>query len=229
MPSRAAPLILLLAACSHAPDPPRAARSEAGQDAGAVFSREALAAGTGQRSQPAGDAGADEPPVPASADPAALAEILAAAPSALPRDGDVPRPLLGSDTGVPADAGPAADRAAAERPRGAQITIGKVVHEPGAAGPAIERAARAQLYWPLVQRCREDAGAALPPETVHLRFLLDREGYVVPASILAVPAEPRFADAARCMARELSMVGFRGPSSVRGVEQSVTMDVPSVD
>jgi len=95
--------------------------------------------------------------------------------------------------------------------------------------PAIERAARAQLYWPLVQRCRDEGGGLLPPEVVHLAFHLDQDGYVVPATILAVPREKRFADAARCMARELSMATFRAPAAARGLPQTVSMDVPSVD
>jgi hypothetical protein len=62
-----------------------------------------------------------------------------------------------------------------------------------------------------------------------LTFYLDRDGYVVPSTILAVPREARFAEAARCMARELSMATFRAPAAARGMMQNVSMDVPSID
>jgi hypothetical protein len=227
----AAVLLLLVTACSHAHDEPRAASGGSiGAGGAAEFAREAFAPALG-------DAGAHELPVPASADPAALAEILAAAPHApvLSENGEPPRavPVLGSDTGVlpsKTEAGMEASTVpVADRARGVRITIGKVTNEPGVASASLERAARAQLYWPLVQRCREDGGAFLPPEVVRLSFQLDREGYVVPSTILAVPREAAFADAARCVQRELGMVGFRAPAGARGLEQGVTMDVPSVD
>jgi len=218
---------LVAAACSHAPDEPRAGAGSAGHPS--TFSREAFAPAPG-------DAGAGQPPVPAIADPATLEEILAAAPP-VAKGGAAPQPLLGTDTGLAptpdanpeASVDPGADGPPAERGRRPVITIGKVTHERGAASASLERAARAQLYWPLVQRCREDGGAFLPPEVVHLSFQLDREGYVVPSSILALPREARVADAARCIARELSIVGFRAPAGGRGLDQAVTMDVPSVD
>jgi hypothetical protein len=236
VPPRAALLILLVAACSRGPDergtmgetprpPTQTARetSPGPAPASPAFSREAFA-------PPPGDAGASEPPVPATADPAALDEILAAAPR---HDGGDPAGagrggLLGTDTGVRGDGG-AEGAAPADPSKGARIRVGKVTLEPGMSSPTIERAARAQIYWPLVQRCRADDGAILPPEVIHLSFHLDRDGYVVPATILAVPREPRFADAARCMARELGMSTFRAPAAARGLPQSVAMDVPSVD
>ncbi len=191
VPWRAALLMLFCAACGHARDEPRAGAV----GASSTFAREGFAPGPG-------DAGADPrtpgaPPVPASANPAALDEILAAVPRSGP-GGTGSKELIGTDTGVPVDpgagtqvgAGSGPDGVSKERPRRAQITIGKVTHEAGVASASIERAARAQLYWPLVQRCREDGGALLPPEVVRLSFQLDREGYVVPSSILAVPREP---------------------------------------
>src|SRR4051812_1930421 len=90
-------LVLLAAACSQAP-------GEADRIPGsaAPFSRDAFA-------PRAGDAGTSEPPVPTTADPVALAEILAAAPKASARaptgiDGGT---AIGRETGVrdEADAG----------------------------------------------------------------------------------------------------------------------------
>lgn len=216
--ARGAALLILLSACSHAPSEP-AGGAPAGS---AVFSRDTFA-------PPPGDAGSGDPPVPASADPAVLDEILAAAPRPGGSPGRDPVALLGTDTGMKGDAGVAEAPAATDPAKGARIRVGKLSIEPGMSSPAIERAARAQLYWPLVQRCRAEDGALLPPEVVRLTFHLDRDGYVVPATILAIPKERRFADAARCMARELSMATFRAPASARGLPQTVSMDVPSVD
>jgi hypothetical protein len=212
-------LLLLLAGGACTPDERPPAPGSA--PASATFARSAVA-------PPPGDAGAGDPPVPSAADPAALDEILAAAPKA--RDAGADRSsLIGTDTGVRGDAGPGAAPAPAEPAKAAKIHVGKVVVEPGMSSPAIERAARAQLYWPLVQRCRDADGGVLPPEVVHLTFHLDADGYVIPSTILAVPKEPRFADAARCMARELGLATFRAPAAARGMPQNVSTDVPSVD
>jgi hypothetical protein len=166
--------------------------------------------------------------VPATADPTALDELLAAAPRRADAGADRTG-LIGTDTGVRGDAGAPDSAPAAETTKAGRVRLGKVTIEPGMSSPSIERAARAQLYWPLVQRCRDPAGAILPPEVVRLTFHLDRDGYVVPSTILAVPREPRFADAARCMARELGMATFRAPAAARGLLENVSMDVPSVD
>jgi hypothetical protein len=222
-------LLLLLPACGHASDEPSlASPSTAPPGAPApapTFSREALA--------PPGDAGATEPAVPTTADPAALDEILAAAPrpsASAPTLADASdhSALLGTDTGT-ADAGPGDARPPADPARTAKIRIGKVTAEPGMASAAIERGARAQLYWALVQGCRDLDGGVLPPEVVHVELHLDHEGYIVPATILAFPKDPRFADAARCMARELRATAFRMPAAARGTPMNVKLDVPSVD
>ena len=215
--------MLLVAACSRAPEEASRAGAPAGTDRVTTFSREAFAA-------PSASAGGDLP-VPTTPDPRALDEILGAAPkmaAGREDDADGGRALLGTETGVATDAG-AVHPVAADAAKSGQVRVGKVTIEPGMANPAIERTARAELYWPLVQRCRDHGGAILPPEVVHLVFHLDRDGYVIPATILAVPKEPRFADAARCMARELTVAAFRAPPGARGLPQNVVMDVPSVD
>lgn len=249
---RAASLLLVVAACSRAAaEPPPGDPAPAFLDGAAsgpqprspaetspspappasAFSREAFALSAGAPGAP-GDAGGAELPVPVTADPAVLDEILAAVPGppVAPSGGEPPRPppTLGSDTGVVPDAGTGVDHAAS-RPRTPQLSIGKVTVEPGMSSVSLERAARAQLYWPLVQRCRDAGGAILPPEVIRLQFDIDKDGYVVPATVLALPKEARFADAARCVQRELSIVGFRAPVGARGLVQAVTMDVPSVD
>ncbi len=214
-----------VAACARAPgEPSQAGAAPRPSPASSVFAREAFATPHGDA-----DAGPVEPAVPTTADPAALDEILTAASAragaaAAPAD---PSDLLGTDTGVPQDAG--ADHAPASGARGGRVSVGKPVVEPGVSSPGVERAARAQLYWPLVQRCRDEAGAILPPEVVHLHFRLDIDGYIVLSSIHVSSKDLRYAAAARCMERELAAATFRAPPAGRGNARDVDMDVPSVD
>jgi hypothetical protein len=214
---RAVPFVVLFA-CAKTPGAPATSGATSAEP---VFSREAFATARG-------DAGAAEPPIPTTVVPRALDELLAAAPATPPaaRDHDA---LLGTDTGLPGDGNVEHRALPSAEPAKPRVRIGQVTTEPGMSGPAIERAARAELYWPLVQRCRDKDGAILPPEVVHVQFNLDQDGYVVPATVLAVAKDARFADAARCMARELTATTFRAPASVRGRPSGVVMDVPSVD
>lgn len=215
---RLVPALALLAACERAPD-----EKAAPGPAVTTFAREAFA-------PRAGDAGSSEPAVPASADPAALDEILGAAPKA------TARPATGADGGTAvgadnggrddADAGPAGGADPKRQPR---VQVGKPTAEAELAGPAIEQAARAQLYWNLTQRCRGPDGRILPAEAVRVIFHLDLDGYLVPPSIVAQPKEERFAAAARCIARELSTTTFRAPPPARGRPHVISTDVPSVD
>jgi hypothetical protein len=94
---------------------------------------------------------------------------------------------------------------------------------------AAERAARAQVYYPLVTRCRDADGRILPPDAVVLRFRVDEDGNIVPSSISAIATDPRHESAANCMRRELSAVAFRGPAALRGSATSLRATLPSVD
>jgi hypothetical protein len=229
-PTAPALVLLLASACGRAPEPAPGA-TEAAAPAESVFSRARFA-------HEGADAGSAEPAVPASADPAALDEILAAArPSPRPAATADGGAAIGADTGLPADAGarpgprpddPGSARAPDPAPPG-HVTVGKTGAAPDVSGPALERAARAQIYWPLVQRCKGKGGALLPPEAVHVSFQLDADGYLVASTILATPRQERFAEAARCMARELGAATFRAPASARGLPHTFQADVPSVD
>lgn len=219
---RVAPLFFLIAACGRAPAEPPPASSSAAPVA--TFAR-------GASAPRAGDAGSSEPAVASTVDPAALAEILAAAPrpTARPSTSQDGGTSVGAETGVredPARAEPAVEMDAKRSPR---VDVGKPVAEAGMSNPLIEQAARAQLYWGLTQRCRDGEGRILPPEAVRVIFQIDPDGYLVPPSILAQAREERFAAAARCVARELSTTTFRAPPAARGRPHTVTTDVPSVD
>lgn len=214
-------LLALLAACNGAPSEPAPAAS--GAPAG-TFSREAFA-------PRGGDAGPSEPAVPATVDPGALEEILAAAPKATARASTGPDggTAVGAETRVRGDANAGEPSAALDAKRGPKVDVGKPVAEADMSNPLIEQAARAQLYWSLTQRCRDADGRILPPESVRVIFQIDADGYLVPPSILAHAKEERFAAAARCVARELSTTTFRAPPASRGRPHSITSDVPSVD
>ncbi|MRG95028.1 hypothetical protein [Polyangium spumosum] len=227
-------LVVALVACTseeQAPAPlpsPRASSS--------VFSPEAAA--RLPLAEPE-DGGA---PVAKEAVPGVLEEILAAAPKASTTptgpDGGT---LVGTETGVREEAreagggldgGVDAAAAASALPRARKrihIQAGSPdVHE-GIPSSAVERAARAQLYYPLVTRCRGADGKILPPDTIVLRFKIDVDGYIVPSSISTSGTEPRYEAAANCMQRELSAAGFRAPAAARGVATWVNATVPSVD
>jgi hypothetical protein len=193
-------ILQLAAACGRAPDPTTTA-----PPAESAFSRARFAAD-------GADAGSAEPPVPTTADPAALEEILAAVPKT------PPRPAADATSARPPEATPAG-----------RVKVGEPSAAPDVSNPALERAARAQLYWPLVQRCHDRDGGLLPPEAVHVSFRLDADGYPVASTILATPRQPRFADAARCMERELGAATFRAPASARGRPHTFQTDVPAVD
>ena len=165
----------------------------------------------------------------ASSDPAALDEIVAAAPKVELRptgaDGGT---ALGGETGLPEGPAlpPEAPSAPARKPR---VTVGEPSVQPGMASSSIERAARAQIYWNLVQRCRDRQGNILPHDTIRLRFGFDRDGHIDRSSIIATPIDARFVEAAHCMQRELSKATFRAPAATRGQPGSVDATVPSVD
>jgi len=212
------------AACSRPDAPADAAPAATGSAALAPWSRNAAPA----VSAPTGDAG---PAVVQTASPDALNEILAAAPAEHPAPtGEDGGTKIATSTGV-RRAEPSAEPLAPEAapPKKPQVGIGTLTLEPEMASPAVEREGRAQLYWSLVQRCRDKDGKILPPDVITLHFTIDAEGYIQPATILATASNPRYEEAAHCMLRELSAASFRAPPSARGIVAPVTATVPSVD
>jgi len=205
------------AASEERPPPPRPASS--------VFSPEA-----------ARQAGSAEPanaglPFAKDPDPTALSEILAAAPKSAPKlVGSDGGSLVGTNTDVK-EAPPqeTIEKSPSKADKKSSIEEGKPDVAVGIPSPAVERAARAQLYYGLVTRCRDKAGKTLPPDAVELHFRIDTDGYIAPASISAVAVDPAHEDAANCMRRELSAAPFRAPAGARGVAAWVNATVPSVD
>jgi hypothetical protein len=171
----------------------------------------------------------NEPKVVASANPAALDELIATAPTAArPPTGPDGGSAIGRDTGLPADSAPPAVWSPPEVRRSPKSTAAPAAQR-GMAEPAIERAARAELYWNLVQRCRDPDGHLLPPDAIHLQFNLDAEGSIIPSSIIATAHDPRLAGAAHCMQRALAASTFQAPLSTHGTPKTVHATVPSID
>jgi hypothetical protein len=186
---------------------------------------------TGDVAAPPGEPSAHHPPAGApavsAAEPEALAELLAAARGAAPAPGDgATAAKIGTSTGVPAPSASQGPPEPAPRPR---VEVGAPLSQRDMSSPAIEKAARAQLYWSLVQRCRGPDGEMLPPDAIRVEFNVDAEGYIVVPTIIGSAADPRHDEAATCMRRELSGSAFRAPPGARGLPTRVSATVPSVD
>lgn len=167
---------------------------------------------------------------PSSPDPAALDEFLHEAPKNLPRaTGDDGKTKVGTDTGAPADSTPPPIDHPPEPSHKPKVSVGTPNVQAEMSNPAIERAARAQLYYILVTRCRDKDKKILPHDTVHLKFTVDGDGYIVAPTIIITPTNPIYDEAANCMRRELSTATFRAPAATRGTPVGVDMTVPSVD
>lgn len=227
-------LVAILCACSpgeQGTSPPAASARPSGS-ALAPWSR-------GDSASSERDASDASPPPATTVDTSALDELLAAAPKgAASATGEDGSSAIGTDTGVkPSDRDradapkePASQPSAKAPPPGSvKVSFGALSIQNEMSSASIEREARAQLYWPLVQRCRNKDGSILPPDVVTILFRIDEDGYIIGSSINATPSKPTYEDAAHCMRRELSAATFRAPVGARGLMTIVTMTVPSVD
>jgi hypothetical protein len=150
--------------------------------------------------------------------PEALAELVAAA-SAAPR-AEAPRAAIGSDVPTAASAEARATTKVSPPPT-------SVDARPPPNQDALARAERAELDWPLTQRCRDEAGALLPPGAVEVLFKIDEDGHILPATVVTMTGNKRFDKAALCMRRELAKSGFHVPPGARG--NPIRLVVPPVD
>jgi hypothetical protein len=187
--------------------------------AGSAWSREALAPREGA-------AGPVDPAVMASVDPGGLDDLIAAAPKPA---ASVAAPAIGGTTGISSGSAAPVEPPPPPATRTPRVVVGAPTMQPAMANPAIERAARAQLYWNLVQRCRDRGGKILPPDAISMRFNIDADGYITPSSIVARATAAEHADAAHCMQRELSTATFRAPAATWGHAGEVHATLPSVD
>lgn len=163
-------------------------------------------------------------------DPLALEDLLRAVPAQGPAPTDPDGgTLVGTATDAGDDGSPITLLEPPTHAKKPQIQLGVMALQADMASAAIEREARAQLYFPLVTRCRDKAGQILPPDAIRLEFTIDDDGYIVPQNISATARSPEHRAAADCMRRELSGLPFRGPAGSRGRGTQVKMTVPSVD
>jgi len=166
------------------------------------------------------DAAPTPTPAPRRPDPAALAELVAAAPG--PPASSVALTLVGTDTGL-------ATGTSSQSSPSLGATPPRVVPRPPLSSPALERAARAQLYWPLSQACRLPSGELPPADSVVLEFEIQADGSVYPGSVAASADDERYRSVAECVERVFSASGFRGPFEGRGSYTSVRIGWPSID
>jgi hypothetical protein len=172
------------------------------------------------------------PPLAKEPERGVLAEILAAAPKELPKPTDADGgTLIGTETGADGVANPLGTKGTLAMAHGKKATMieSGSIEVQSLPAHAAERTARAQIYYPLVMRCRDADGRILPPDAIVLRFRLDEDGNIVPSSISAIAVDPRHESAANCMRRELSAAAFRGPAATRGSSVSLKATIPSVD
>lgn len=217
--------ILGLAGCARSTSDPAADAPASAASAGpaASWSREALAPHR---------AGTDpiDPAVMGSIDRDALDDLVAAAPKLVPSptaaDGGT---TIGAETTLPEPSARAAESAAPDATHAPRVVVGTPTLQAAMANPAIERAARAQLYWNLVQRCRDKDGKILPADAIAMRFSIDADGYIARSSIVATARSAEHTEAAHCMRRELSTATFRAPAATWGHPGGVQATLPSVD
>jgi hypothetical protein len=169
-----------------------------------------------------------EMPVPKRVNPAALSELLAAAPSSHPEstapDGGT---RVASDTGKAE--GSAAQPSATANAGKARLRAGRMSLQPLLSSPAIERAAREQIYWTLGQKCKGPDGKPPAADSIVLKFTVRADGTVHPASVEASTDDPKLEATAECVLREFSALPFRGPAASRQSEARVIITWPSVD
>lgn len=213
-----------LAACDGGPTPQQASVTPGRSvDPAHPWSRTDVGA------RPAEAAGAG-PATSATVDPLAFDDFLKAVPASPPGPTDPGGGTrIGTSTGTAATGSPVTIEEPPQRGKKGVIQLGAVAVQTEMASPALEREARAQLYFPLVTRCRGKDGQILPPDAVTLEFTIDVDGYIVPQNISATAEKEEHAAAAKCMRRELSGLPFRGPAGARGQVAHVKMTVPSVD
>jgi hypothetical protein len=166
-------------------------------------------------------------PVPDNPDPSALSEIVAKGTREAPPPTAPDGTLVGSETGEPEQVDPVSALATTP-PQPPRVQAGHAELAPALSSPAIERAARAQLYWRL-RECRLPNGAPPPPDAITLGFTIRQDGTVDPASVSASAGDDAHAEVAVCVLRTFSASPFLGPPAGLDTSARVLITWPSVD
>ncbi len=165
--------------------------------------------------------------VPKTPNGAALNELLANVPRQIPSSTNADGgSLVGRKSGAPGEVEPF--MAAAPQP-GTQLQIGTPTFEPLLSSPALERSARAQLYWALHKACPAPDGKPLPPDVITLRFTIRADGSIEPASVSTSCNDPQYQPVAECVLRTFSSLPFHGPTAGHGSTATLIVTWPSVD
>jgi hypothetical protein len=167
----------------------------------------------------------EELPVPTTPDRAALAELLHHVPKDAPPPTGSSGTRVGTDSGVPGEAAVVHGRRASDDPG---VRAGPIELQPLLSSPAIERAAREQIYWSL-RKCTGPDGNPPPPESITLKFTIEADGSVDPASVSTEVADPALEPTAECVLTAFSASPFRGPAATRRASARVIITWPSVD
>lgn len=159
---------------------------------------------------------------PLAADSAALREIQARVPAALP-------PTSPSGTLIGA-AAPSASTSASATARplelGSQIALEANLKPSNATS---ERDLRATFLFDLVDQCRDSGGKILPAESVLVEFRVDPKGYIERNSVRVTARAKEHEAAARCMARVIRTAEARFSPTRLDEPTDVHARVPSVD
>lgn len=160
---------------------------------------------------------------PLAADSAALREIQARVPAALP-----PTSASGTLIGSTAPSASASASAAAARPPelGSQIALEANLKPSNATS---ERDLRATFLFDLVDQCRDPGGKILPAESVLVEFRVDPKGYIERNSVRVTARAKEHEAAARCMARVIRTAEARFSPTRLDEPTDVHARVPSVD
>lgn len=159
---------------------------------------------------------------PLAADSAALSEIQARVPAALPAT-SAGGTLIGATA---PSASASASAAAPLREPDSQIALEANLKPSNATS---ERDLRATFLFDLVDQCRDPGGKILPAESVLVEFRVDPKGYIERNSVRVTARAKEHEAAARCMARVIRTAEARFSPTRLDEPTDVHARVPSVD
>ena len=182
--------------------------------------RTRAAAASASANRPTDRASQTAAPAEPTVDPRALEEIVGSTPPPLPPT-SASATLVGTDTGLAGNEKP--------EPEPESDSMFSMLPPWAASNASSERDLRGTLYFELVNRCRDESGATLPPEAVVLELRIDPKGHIDRSSVRAKPRDPRYQAAAACMVRvaRTSEALLTPPRLEKPV--IITAVVPSVD
>ena len=169
-------------------------------------------------------------PVPSAASQAVLAELVGRSrqlPAVRPTAPDG-RTRVGSETGAKGPDATPTPALPPPRQRRPGLHAGPIEVQPAVSSPAIEREARAQIYWRL-RNCKQADGTPPPPDAIVLDFIIQGDGTIEPSSVKATTEDRTLEPVAACVLRTFAASPFTGPAAARNASARVVITWPSVD